>query len=299
MTGERRAAAWVVELGSAARPVRLRGGERALLAAVARACGAAAPRRPADAVGAVDGRTAKLDLTSTSRTPPLFELSGEGLPTRAARSLGEVLFRLEELLDLAAARRPGPPLLLHASAVVTRGGRAILLAGPSGAGKSTAAVLLALSGDRWLGDECLPLHVDPPAVERCRRPVALRPDVLQWAVPLVARGAAPALLDGGGKRFWSGPGLPRSRAAGPVPLSALVLLDGGEERGGPLDPGAALAQCLPCCHLFQQRGAESFRALADLCRALPAFRIAARGGTEFPQRLRRLLARSRRSAGPS
>ncbi|MGQ0551674.1 MAG: hypothetical protein ACT4PU_00470 [Planctomycetota bacterium] len=262
--------AWVIELERPSRPVLLAATDRQRLADVAAACGCDAPR-PLSAGEAPDLRLSESDAA--------FRLSGAECPTRTARNLGELLLRLEQALDVYASRPASGTVLLHASAVADPQGRAILLAGPSGAGKSTTAAALALSGAEWLGDECLPVLLDPPAVEPCRRPIALRQDVIEWISMLGLRGPARhELVGGAGKQYWGAGGLRRSAATHPLPLHRLVVLDAAATSIEPLDAGAAFAALLASCHLFQQQGAETFRELAELCRRVPALRFHARGG---------------------
>lgn len=263
----------VLELGSRARPLRLSGSHASMLAAVAEACGADPPR-PAS-----HGEP-PAPLTLDGDGP--WRLLGPGDRSAPARDLGELLARLEIRLDELADTLPVPPLLLHASAVELADGRAVLLAGPSGAGKSTCAVSLALTGARWIGDECLPLHLDPPAVEACRRPLALRHDVQAWLTPLFGA-TAPRFVDGAGKLFLESGALPRSQAALPLPLAAMVFL--GEPLGR-LDPGAALAHLLPCCHAFQRHGSVAFAGLAAVCRGVPALALRTAGDERMSHELR-------------
>jgi hypothetical protein len=163
----------------------------------------------------------------------------------------------------------------------------VLFAGPSGAGKSTLAVALARRGRRWVGDECLPLTLDPPAVEVVRRPIALRRDVLPW----LADAAAPRdgrLVEGGGKSYWVARDLPRSAARRPLRLVRLVIL-GALPGPQPLDAGAAFAALLACCHGFQSRGAPAFHALAEVARRVPALAFSVGDGAHAFDVLERAL----------
>jgi len=257
-------------------------GPRALLAAMAVACGAPRPRRPAQSESAA------------------FTLPETASPD----DLGARLRQLEQWLDESATADPADALLLHASAVTDARGRTLLFAGPSGAGKTTAAAALALQGGQWVGDECLPYLPERCAVDVCRRPVALRPDVTGWITSLAAPGSTPRFVEAGGKQLWISGDLPRSRARRLLPLDAIIVLPWSAfgsagvasaapvERSaaeGPLDAGAAFAQLLACCHHFQARGQFAFRALAELCRRVPAYRLEAREGASQLERLQRLL----------
>lgn len=263
-------------LGTASCPVSLVGDDLDSLRRVALCCGAPPP---------VPARADKPATLTLQGNGP-WRLLGPGSRNAPARSLGELLVRLEQALDDAADLAPAPPLLLHASAVQLADGRAVVLAGSSGAGKSTGAVAMALSGSLWLGDECLPLYLDPPAVEACRRPVALRHDVRPWLEPLFPA-PGPDLQNGAGKLFIGADSLPRSAAPGPVPLAALVLLGAD---AGTLDAGAALRALLPCCHAFQRHAHWAFVGLSELCRSVPTLCLPSAGGPAFPQALRQLLA---------
>ena len=281
---------WVVEAGPASRPLRLgldgaaSESERRTFATLATACGAGRPRR------ADPDETVDLWPLAGDPPAPAGGLAGDA-PAGDDDPLGRRLHALEDALDAATVARVAPtdggeaPLLLHASAVTHGRGRALLLAGASGAGKSTAAVALARAGRRWVGDECLLLHSDRLAVDVSRRPVALREDVLPWLAPeaRVARAA--------GKCFWLG-GLPRSTAARPLRLAAVVLLTPASGDGppdGPVDPGDAFARLLACCHHFQDQGRAAFTALAELSRRVPAHALRTGGGASFPGRLDALL----------
>lgn len=273
----RRAADWFVDLGVARRPVRVVDADRARLALVARACGAPRPAR-----AAADGPG---ELCIRGGWPA--QVGGGRSVARAAADEGELILRVEQALDDELAADPGPRLLLHASVAVDRRGRAALFVGASGAGKSSLAVALAFRGWRWGGDECVAVRADEAAVEVCRRPVGLRPDVLSWLVP--SGQAPPALLRAGAKAFLADATLPRSRARRPVPLSALVVLARPEADDGPIDAGAAFAALLASCHAFQARGAWAFGELARLAREVPTLQLAVRDGAGVVERCRRLL----------
>jgi hypothetical protein len=254
-------ARWRIELGSRSHPLLVEGRDRPRLAQAARACGAGAPRRvPA-------GGRAVLRCPDSTHGP------------------GELLAQFEESLDEHAVQTAGDRLLMHASAVTDARGGACLFTGPSGAGKSTLAAALARRGRRWVGDECLPLGLDPPSVEVVRRPIALRRDVLAWfdAAPGDGR-----VVDGGSKCYWIGRDLARSAARRPLRLSRLVIL-GTVAEPGPLDAGAAFAALLASCHGFQARGAPAFRALAEVARSVPALAFSAVGGADAVDALEQLL----------
>ena len=135
-------------------------------------------------------------------------------------------FLLQPLFALAAAMRG--ERLLRAAAVEVCGG-VVAFTGPAAAGKSTAAAILAAHGHEVVADGLLRLTTtaEGGVLAHPQAPwLLLRPDSVER---LVFGGAARPLQEGESHRRVALPA-----AAGPLPLSRIVVLDG--ERVDPADP---------------------------------------------------------------
>ena len=132
-----------------------------------------------------------------------------------------------QVLPLVAALRGLH--VIHASAVAL-GDHAIAMTGPPGAGKSTLAVEFALRGHSLLAEDVLGLRLDGESViaEPGVSLVNLRPS--EKAEEVVAAIARPVL----GRSHKIHLDLPR--ASGPLPLSALYLLEDAEAGSPLLEP---------------------------------------------------------------
>jgi hypothetical protein len=128
---------------------------------------------------------------------------------------------------------------LHASAVAVNG-RAVAFTADSGVGKSTLAAALSAHGLPHVCDDTLPVLVSqgPPLAIPDRKPLKLWED----AFALVAAERLEPITSMPGKSY----ALTASRAADPLPLADLVLLENGDDTA-----------------LTPVRGADKLAALVD------------------------------------
>ena len=185
-------------------------------------------------------------------------------------------------------------LLVHGGAVGDeRGG--VLLAGAGGAGKSTTALLCALSGMQYLGDDYCALGMDePPQVYGVygTGKVAWEDD------PRFERFG---LTSGGGLRSEEDKALfylnevPGISIAAQLPLRAILLprIEPGmrETKVEPANPGAALRALAPSTiSQLSGGGATTFSRLGELVRGVPCFELRlARDLDRIPERVREIL----------
>jgi HprK-related kinase A len=105
-----------------------------------------------------------------------FELDGEFPFYPFPRSMALPLF--EWGLNYCVSAHCTDYLILH-SAVVERGGKALLLAGQSGSGKSTLCAGLVLQGWRLLSDEMALIRLSDGRVQPFPRPVGLKDESIE------------------------------------------------------------------------------------------------------------------------
>jgi len=159
--------------------------------------------------------------------------------------------------------------LLHASAVATSAG-AVVLAGTSGAGKSTTALRCLVAGLDLLGDDaCLVGCAPDPTVHSVYRFAKIDTPLGEALEPPLTR-AMPWITD----EFVVDPG-PRHRASAPLRAILLPRIVGGtDSRVVPVGRTEALRILGPTT--LMEGGAPSagaLRAIVDLARRVPAFRL--------------------------
>ena len=141
-------------------------------------------------------------------------------------------FLLDALMD-----RLGSHALLHAAALRTRSGGALLLAAPSGHGKTSLTLELAHRGLGFLGDDYAPLDLDRRRVLPYPRAVGIHPDG-DAPIPPPFRSLAtqPGVTQLFGKSLLDvGQVLGEtSVVTEPVPLRSVVLLTARESSSGGL-----------------------------------------------------------------
>lgn len=175
------------------------------------------------------------------------------------------------MLKLLHAWLRGRGVQVVHGAVVGAGGRGLLIVGRGGAGKSTLAVRGALAGLDYLGDDYVGLrHADRRAFGLYRG-AKLEPTHLEARVPAARALRLPA-VEGLPKRLLR---LPLTPLPAGLPIVGLVLpeVDGGAPRPEPVGPGRALRALAPSTLLQLPGFDEDFGVLAELVRALPAWRL--------------------------
>lgn len=161
-------------------------------------------------------------------------------------------------------------LPLHAAAVDV-GGAAVLIAAPSGSGKSTLAAAFAAAGRRVLAEDltCIRLGAEP-AVLPGPAMVRVRPDMVGHVAP---EGDWVDLADGRRRITLADDD---GRAAAPVPLAGVVLLDEGAaidvESVDPVEAIRALWQLGFVREGVRDEG-RLFGAVSDLVAVVPTYRL--------------------------
>ncbi len=161
-------------------------------------------------------------LAFRGEAEPLFILRGGRCVFRQAPTwrAAVALLLFHRLLRLRS-----DAIFFHASSVGL-GGKGVLFVGPKGAGKSTTALTLAARGHEFLGDETAAYLPATGEIIPVRRPVGIKPGPRARAVDqgLARAGRSP---ERGIVRIAVEELLP-VREARPLPLRAIVLLDGFE-----------------------------------------------------------------------
>ncbi len=166
--------------------------------------------------------------------------------------------------------------LLHAGCVGTAAGAALLV-GPSGSGKSTTALLCALAGLHYLGDDyCLAQAGPVPRVFCLFNSGKLHRDQMQNFPDLAARAIDPTSDSHEKPVIFMHQHFPE-RVVSSLPLRAVIaprITGRTETRIFPISPAAALRALAPST-LFQlsRENAAPFRDMAALVRALPCYRL--------------------------
>lgn len=200
---------------------------------------------------------------------------------------GVALFRAREARELPWWERASPfrsilhwaleargRRFVHAAAVANETGGA-LLAGRGGSGKSTTAMLCLENGFAYAGDDYVGVSIDDvPRAHALFTSAKLSAASVEW-LPFLhdAVRVAPTGHEKGvamlGERF------PRQIASS-LPLHAVIVprVAGGTSRLQRISGGAALRALAPTTLLqLPGSGAETFAALADLVRRLPAWSL--------------------------
>lgn len=177
-------------------------------------------------------------------------------------------------------------LVLHASAVVLAGGRAVAFAGPAGAGKSTLAASLASGGCGLVADDCLLIE------KRGRgwQAVPSYPGLRLWPDmgKLLPRGAGARVAHYTSKTRYAAGVLRFARR--PAPLAAIYVVRASGARAKAavtqVSGAQALMDLVPYTYLLDYQDREqlerSFAGLARLTTAVPVFRL------DVPRAVRRL-----------
>lgn len=134
----------------------------------------------------------RISLTKKQAFPwstPEVEFDWEGHSPFPALPLGQAHPLFEWGLNWCIATLSGAHTVIH-SAVVERGGMALVLPGQPGAGKSTLCAALALSDWRLLSDELTILSQKTGLVQAMPRPISLK----AASIDLVREGFAHAVL---------------------------------------------------------------------------------------------------------
>ncbi len=166
-------------------------------------------------------------------------------------------------------------LFVHAG-VVGIDGQGWVLVGGSGAGKTSTVGVLVREGALYLSDEIALLDPEAATVAPFTLPMAIKP----WT--LTATGELPAgreIAADGDTRFH----LPDHRAASPMPLAGLVVIDRARPRGSlatatRAETLMALAEH-PSTMRYRERLEEAFPAFARLLRAVRCYTLGDPGPT--------------------
>lgn len=180
--------------------------------------------------------------------------------------------------NFCIAGRANHLLVLH-TAVVAKGGRAMILPGVPGCGKSTLAAALALRGWQLLSDEFALVRPEDGAILPLARPVALK----NRSIAVIQDFAPGAVL---------GPEFPKTRKGTVAhlrpPAASVATMDRGVPPAWvvcPLfqDGHAPVLSRLPGEHAFlrlaanafnyETRGAAGFQAVARIVRSCAAFEL--------------------------
>ncbi|HXG59134.1 MAG TPA: hypothetical protein VNL91_08930 [Thermoanaerobaculia bacterium] len=180
---------------------------------------------PLETHGSSNGET----VVALDGQPVFFCTRGEvrfRLIPRWPRVLSHILF-----YRMIAGR---PDLMLFHAAAVGMSGRAVLLAGPKGRGKTTLSMALAARGHLFLGDETAVVDPSAKLVFPFRRPVAIKRGPAAAAVERALAAMTASFDDDGLFRTPIETVLPVAGSR-PLPLGAIVLLDGFGSRPGALE----------------------------------------------------------------
>jgi hypothetical protein len=159
---------------------------------------------------------------SGADSPPAYEISGtgersvllrHGTPVGGLGTPEEVAHRLLIEISLVAATTTVGALSLHAGAVVTPGGRTVVVSGSSGSGKTTLTARLVDAGLAFLADEVC--AVDAASLLARPFPRALSIKEGSPLYPRDARGWAVAMDIGSVAR--------KVRLAEPAPVAVVVF----------------------------------------------------------------------------
>jgi hypothetical protein len=118
-----------------------------------------------------------------------------------------------------------PDLLFFHAASVGLAGKGLLLVGPKGAGKSTLSAGLAGRGHTFLGDETAAFEPSSRLLLPFRRPLGIKPGKRASAIGRALESADDAQDEDGMLRVRIESLVP-GPAGGPVPLHAVLFLDG-------------------------------------------------------------------------
>jgi hypothetical protein len=178
------------------------------------------------------------------------------------------------LSTLAWLLRERGRFALHASAVA-RHGDGLLIAGESGSGKSTTALSLIQAGWDWLADDVALLESGAtPSLHGFGRGFSFHPALAERLTGLCGEPVADkrfAAIDG----LFAGRRVPTCR---PVAVLLPRVTGDAQSRLERASPAEALLALLPASGFILARGAPRraqahLRALTDLVRAVPAYRL--------------------------
>jgi hypothetical protein len=191
--------------------------------------------------------------------------------------------------DLADRCKPFPHFLatwchdrgvevLHAG-LVSRRGRGVLLGGGSGSGKSTCAVVSALAGFDFLGDDCVGTEVTPTACRghACYNAVRVDDGNLQRLPALQRHGYPPTSpRDKKKSLVYMSDVIPGRTVASTTIVAIAVprIVGSGPSRLVPASKGATLRKLAPST-LLRGLGsrAEGLAHIAELVRRLPCYEL--------------------------
>jgi hypothetical protein len=180
----------------------------------------------------------------------------------AAVLLGNLLWQISnDTVELAQGY-----LLIHAGAVVTPGGDAVLILGESGTGKTTLVAALVQDGYGYLSDEAAAIDLDSGLVHPWPRPLGFRAETrsLPRFAPLFA-----AERDSGLERHVAVEQIRPGAIA--VPCRVRHVIDHRYEAGGPtriepLSRAVALVRMGSATPRLRQEGDRGLRLLAEVMR---------------------------------
>ncbi|HEV7766896.1 MAG TPA: hypothetical protein VGQ76_17985 [Thermoanaerobaculia bacterium] len=185
---------------------------------------------------------------------------------------------------------------VHAAAVANENGGA-LLAGRGGSGKSTTAMLCLENGFAYAGDDYVGVSIDDdvPQAHALFTSAKLSASSVDW-LPFLHDAICVAPSDSEKGVAMLGERFPRQIASS-LPLHAVIVprVTGGTSRLQRISGGAALRALAPTTLLqLPGSGAETFAALANLVRRLPAWSLdLGDDRTEIPRLVARAIEESR------
>lgn len=186
----------------------------------------------------------------------------------SAATLEEALTHALTAVNLTAVAET--PLLAFHAAVVSRGGKTLVIPGRSGLGKSTFTACLLRLGWSYVSDEALAVDWQTGALTAYPRPMALSP----WS-----RSAAgdPDGLQGDRETVLRARDLGAPVDPAPGPVTHVVLLSRSDDSGKSTleeeSRNAALAELLQRGFTFHQDGGRALQLLADVLRQATVLRV--------------------------
>ena len=169
-------------------------------------------------------------------------------------------------------------LMIH-SAIVEKGGRAIILAGPPGSGKSTLCAALLGKGWRLLSDEFTLLRPDDGGLVPIPRPVALKGTSIGLIRELVPDACIGPIFPGTHKgtithlRPPTDAVLRQCEIARPGWIAFPKYRPGAETRLVPMSKGQAFARLIDNCFNYEALGQVGFDCLTDAIDAADCYEL--------------------------